>query len=101
MRPIALSAALAMTLGAFATSPALAYDYGVFSGRGFNDGYVIAPGLRRCNGFPVFRSGEVPPGTAANPMPVCGPAAVFRLHPSVIYNAPPAASDLYRVVPLR
>lgn len=93
--PILAGLALAAT-----ASPALAYDYGVFSGRGWSESAVLVPNRWTC-GPVADPSGEITFGTPANPAPLCGPALLFRVHRAPIYNAPPAASDLYRAVPLR
>lgn len=104
--PAILATLLAAAAGGVGSTPASAHDYSGFSGRGYNPaffygvppqpriGYAIASGL----GFPVD---EVPLGTAARPVPVYPPAVLFRVYRSPVYNAPPSADDLYRIVPLR
>lgn len=104
MRSRLLTAAAAIAALAVAADPALAFDYGGFSGRGFNPVfYYGAPPPPRV-GEAIAQSlgiqtDEVPLGTAARPAPVYPPALIFRVYPGIVYNAPPAASDLYRVVP--
>lgn len=98
---------IALVLAASAAAgPAASYDYGAFSGAGFNPaffygvppppkvGYVIASGL----GFPID---QVPLGTAARPVPVYPPAVLFKVQRSPVYNAPLSRDDIWRIVPLR
>jgi hypothetical protein len=101
-----ITAALVFAALAAVADPALAFDYGGFSGRGFNPVfYYGAPPPPRAGEALAHALGiqtnEVPLGTAAKPAPVYPPALIFRVYPGLVYNAPPAASDLYRVVPFR
>jgi hypothetical protein len=95
----AVAVAASALLGA---GPALAVDYGIYSGRGYNSaiawrGPPEGPSLTWF--LPRPRLGATF-GTAANPAPIYGPALLFELgNGTPIYNAPGRLlSGRYRVV---
>jgi hypothetical protein len=89
--------------GATLLAPAaLARDYGIYSGRGYNPAFVW-------RGEPKFFSApwairkhrlRATFGTAGNPAPICAPALLFEVsNGTPIYNAPGRLlSGTYRVV---
>ena len=100
-QPFLLAAISAIGLLA---APARADTYGTYSGRGYNDAFLVMslPSPPQTFGSIVGLSvSPAPVGTAANPVPVYRPAALYRLHRAgaPIYNAPPSSSDEFRLVP--
>lgn len=101
MRQLLLAATAAAGLLA---GSAQADTYGTYSGRGYNEAFLVTrlPSPPETFGSIVGLSvSPAPVGTAANPVPVYRPAALYRLHRAgaPIYNAPPSRSDEYRLVP--
>ena len=95
--------AIALALASFPHPAEAGGGYGTYSGRGYNEAWIVVPGppgpRDAISPFGLAVRNDAPLGTAANPVPVPCPSLVYRVGRTVIYNAPPAATDAYRIVP--
>jgi hypothetical protein len=102
-RTMKLASTIIIVVGASRCgAPALARDYGIYSGRGYNPVIVLHEAPRAVAGPYLIRAPawRATFGTAANPAPIRGPALLFEVGDRTpVYNAPGRLlSGTYRVV---